>query len=259
MIKVCKSFIKSTCNKDYKISNSRQYKGFTLAEVLITLGIVGIIAAMTLPTLVQKNQEKQTVVKLKKIYSVLQQVQMNIISEYGTFDNLVTSNTSTGEKDENGSAVYDFTNTEYIKNLFAKQLKVIQNCKAGDNCLGKSVYYLKGTIQGTFSDPALILADGTKLFFGWTYKCSKNSLCLDIGVTLPGAKKDYYTLGMDVFYFSVYSNKIVPEGITAGKLNLSECRRNGSGRKCTSWVILNENMDYTRCDDLEWGKKTKCK
>lgn len=40
---------------------------FTLAEVLITLGIIGVVAAMTLPTLVQKHQEKVTIAKLKKV------------------------------------------------------------------------------------------------------------------------------------------------------------------------------------------------
>lgn len=40
-------------------------KGFTLAEVLITLGIIGIVAAMTLPILIQKHQEKVTVTKVK--------------------------------------------------------------------------------------------------------------------------------------------------------------------------------------------------
>ena len=39
---------------------------FTLAEVLITLGIIGIVAAMTIPTLLAKYQEKQTVTKLKQ-------------------------------------------------------------------------------------------------------------------------------------------------------------------------------------------------
>ena len=59
-------------------SNSAECAGknkwaFTLAEVLITLGIIGVVAAMTLPTLIQKYQEKVTVNKLKKMYSVLSQ------------------------------------------------------------------------------------------------------------------------------------------------------------------------------------------
>lgn len=35
-----------------------KFKGFTLAEVLITLGIIGVVAAMTLPALIQKQQKK---------------------------------------------------------------------------------------------------------------------------------------------------------------------------------------------------------
>ena len=46
---------------------------FTLAEVLITLGIIGIVAAMTIPTLMQKYYEKQTVTKLKETYSIISQ------------------------------------------------------------------------------------------------------------------------------------------------------------------------------------------
>ena len=34
-----------------------KYKGFTLAEVLTTLGIIGVVAAMTIPTLMAKIQE----------------------------------------------------------------------------------------------------------------------------------------------------------------------------------------------------------
>ena len=46
---------------------------FTLAEVLITLGIIGVVAAMTITTLLAKYQEKQTVTKLKQTYSILSQ------------------------------------------------------------------------------------------------------------------------------------------------------------------------------------------
>lgn len=45
---------------------------FTLAEVLITLGIIGIVAAMTLPSILQKRERLSTVVALKKFYSSFQ-------------------------------------------------------------------------------------------------------------------------------------------------------------------------------------------
>lgn len=47
-------------------------QAFTLAEVLITLGIVGIVAAMTIPALVNRTQGKELETSLKKSYSVLQ-------------------------------------------------------------------------------------------------------------------------------------------------------------------------------------------
>lgn len=46
-------------------------KAFTLAEVLITLGIIGVVAAMTLPALINGYQKKQMVTQLKKAYSNL--------------------------------------------------------------------------------------------------------------------------------------------------------------------------------------------
>lgn len=48
-------------------------KGFTLAEILITLGIIGVIAALTIPTLVANTQKTQTVTKLQKFYSNMSQ------------------------------------------------------------------------------------------------------------------------------------------------------------------------------------------
>ena len=45
---------------------------FTLAEVLITLGIIGIVAALTLPTMINNTQGKELQSQLLKAYSVLQ-------------------------------------------------------------------------------------------------------------------------------------------------------------------------------------------
>lgn len=57
--------------------------GFTLAEVLITLVIIGIIAAMTIPSLINKTNEQETVSALKKTYSSLSQAYQKIFAENG--------------------------------------------------------------------------------------------------------------------------------------------------------------------------------
>ena len=46
---------------------------FTLAEFLITLGIIGVVAALTLPSVIERHQKLETVTKLKKAYSTLSQ------------------------------------------------------------------------------------------------------------------------------------------------------------------------------------------
>lgn len=61
-------------------------KAFTLAEVLITLGIIGIVAAMTIPTLIAKYQKTQTVTILKESYSILQQAMRLSQEENGEVD-----------------------------------------------------------------------------------------------------------------------------------------------------------------------------
>lgn len=50
--------------------------GFTLAEVLITLGIIGVVMAMTLPILIQSHKERELSARLQKFYSVMNQAIM---------------------------------------------------------------------------------------------------------------------------------------------------------------------------------------
>lgn len=54
-----------------------------MAEVLITLGIIGIIAAMTLPALIGKYQKKVTVERLKVAYSKVNEIVSNSEMENG--------------------------------------------------------------------------------------------------------------------------------------------------------------------------------
>ena len=60
------------------------YKGFTLAEVLITLGIIGVVAAMTLPSLIQKQQKKAFLSQAKVVYSILNNAIEAAKVKYGT-------------------------------------------------------------------------------------------------------------------------------------------------------------------------------
>ena len=56
---------------------------FTLAEILITFGVIGIVAAMTLPALIQRNNNKITEARLKKFYSSINQAVTLAEAEYG--------------------------------------------------------------------------------------------------------------------------------------------------------------------------------
>ncbi len=58
-------------------------KGFTLAEVLITLGIIGIVAAMTIPAIIGKYKKIVTTTKLKKFYTTMQQAIQLTEKDYG--------------------------------------------------------------------------------------------------------------------------------------------------------------------------------
>src|SRR5574344_693563 len=51
------------------MEKSKKSLAFTLAEVLIVLGIIGIVAALTIPTLMANVQKQQYVTALKKFYS----------------------------------------------------------------------------------------------------------------------------------------------------------------------------------------------
>ena len=56
---------------------------FTLAEVLITLGVIGVVAALTLPIVINNYQKQETISKIKKVNSVLSNVALMAIAEHG--------------------------------------------------------------------------------------------------------------------------------------------------------------------------------
>ena len=77
-----------------KLSNMSKMSGFTLAEVLITLGIIGVVAAMTMPTLINSTQGAQYKAAFKKALSVLSQaVTLNVALDEWDFGELDADST----------------------------------------------------------------------------------------------------------------------------------------------------------------------
>lgn len=120
--------------------------GFTLAEVLITLGIIGVIAALTLPNLITQYQKNATVQGLKVAYSLLSQAVQKSISENGEIDN------------------WDYTlNTNAFNETYIlPYLKIAKKCDGGkciktDNFNG---YYELNGNKYTSISKSYVLANG---------------------------------------------------------------------------------------------------
>ena len=102
---------------------------FTLAEVLITLGIIGVVAAMTMPTLINSTQGAQYKTAYKKALSVMSQaVVMNIaLEDYDLSQTVAGTNATKGT-----DATTPPTGTQSLYNLFKNRMNVVKVASTGD-------------------------------------------------------------------------------------------------------------------------------
>lgn len=225
---------------------------FTLAEVLITLGIIGVVAAMTMPSLIQNYQEKATVTKLKKFYSLVSQAYVSILNDEGGSDTL-----QAGDDLE-------------MMEKFGKYLKYQKTCGRNKGCFPNVTYksvtgngYNKWEDDTTYRSRA-ILTDGTLIMFNLNaLRNNSDNFYAQIYVDINGFKGPNQ-LGRDFFYFYISPEKIVPGGAKVletifpdQKFDENCIQQNGYA--CAAWVIYNENMDYLHCKDLSWDGKHSCK
>lgn len=211
---------------------------FTLAEVLITLVIIGVIAAVTIPTVVNNTKKQEYVSKLKKTYSTLSQATAKIVAENGSAENWVTS-------------------TEGVYNLYKKHLSIAKDCGSSSGCLDQAseIKYLYGSQNPSYFSTydssngfRFLLSDGTQVRFtnGVSATCTynddgrSNDNCAFIMVDVNGAKKPNQ-LGRDIFWFVIKSGGLYPRGCEDGS---SRCRINNSGDDCACKVIRENAMNY---------------
>lgn len=84
-------------------------KAFTLAEVLITLGIIGIVAAMTLPSVIGHYRKKEIALRLKKFSSTFNNALHMAVAEYGD-----PSTWTFPSKQNDGEQITTFVNTYFF-------------------------------------------------------------------------------------------------------------------------------------------------
>ena len=210
-------------------------KGFTLAEVLITLGIIGVVAALTMPSLIANYQEKVLVNQAKRSYSII----MNAINRYNIDHESIGDNSVLMDASKSSlEVIEDFS--KYFNGV------VLCGKNSSDNCdLSYKIKYLEARNDGSGSNASthilgspMILNDGTVVAIwretttsgGCAYNFTSidtdsdgnyiknpdgsyqttdhtSTRCGRIMVDTNG-KKGPNRVGSDVFTFHIYSNKI---------------------------------------------------
>ncbi len=133
------------------------FKGFTLAEVLITLGILGIIAAITLPVITQKIDKLITVSKLKKSVATLNEIIRLSEKDNGEVWEWDFPGTANENYDRN------FIESEFFKKYFEPYIKIVGKCK-GENIQSAAypIYNIDWGVRSTIWS-WIILPDGTAI------------------------------------------------------------------------------------------------
>lgn len=219
--------------------------GFTLAEVLIVLGIIGVVAALTIPALITNYKAIQLHSRFKKSYSTLSQV-MKLAQE----DDVVFEEYS-----------YGSPNRLDLVNTFKKYLTGVVDCSLQKNkqlktCLmityGHKDDYKYGykslkstepdlTNQSLFDDGELLLQDGSLLFF------NADGAMVGVSVDINGILSPPNRWGYDLFTFQIVNGNLIPAGAQGAKYTdkntycslTSNNKMNGIG--CAAYA---NNLDY---------------
>lgn len=119
--------------------------GFTLAEVLITLGIIGVVAALTIPTLVNNYQKKVYVTKLQKAISVLNNGFKLMMANEGV--NYINQTELYSCRANMGLVGPNESERACIYSHLSKYFKIVDYTKTTDHSAAGEVYYPFGSIQ----------------------------------------------------------------------------------------------------------------
>jgi len=204
---------------------------FTLAEVLITLLIIGVVASLVIPALIANTQDAELHTAWKKVYADLDQVAKRIMMDNG------------------GTLIGAFPDASTMMNSFLLYLNYNKACYIGQaygNCWHRndgSTKYMYGAVVTTWDNSdAAILNNSTLLLFTVNDKnCSTEGWgnmvnCGRIVVDVNGFKKPNI-IGKDINAIWVVKNGIKPLGDKADKWSLQGCSNSVSGWGCAAQYL----------------------
>jgi prepilin-type N-terminal cleavage/methylation domain-containing protein len=202
-------------------------KGFTLAEILITLTIIGIVAAVTVPSLVNNTGDAQIATGVKNVYQILSEATEKL------------------EMDTEGNGM----NTNDLENSYSSVLKIMSS---GINIFPDSTYkaYKSSLILSSdvpkSTDKALILNNGAYIAFSGSSTCGTTSPGCNAWVDING-RKSPNMLGRDLVKFYIYkdpstgSYEINPSGVT-DSATCSNAGTISASTGCTSYYITGNTL-----------------
>ena len=188
--------------------------GFTLAEVLITLGIIGVVAAMTLPSVILNYQKNVTVTQLKKAYTTISQAFMMAQSDYGDMSGWDYVGFDLDSSEVSGT-LNNFANKYLIP-----YIQKVENCPSGTSGRTKCSYEIynrdgsvrRSAYQGSSNDYRFIMNDGMVVQLAYNNDGGTNDTgevhygsALFIHIDING-KKGPNMVGRDFFYLILDTN-----------------------------------------------------
>jgi prepilin-type N-terminal cleavage/methylation domain-containing protein len=208
--------------------------GFTLAEVLITLSIIGVVAALTIAPLMHNFEKMQNKIRFKKEFSTISQAVLMMVADNG------------GSLD--GKLGPDMDNT------FCRFLSCTKTCPYADGgakglgCWhpnGTSYYFNGHDVENDTTHGGAVLKDGTLMAWylhDWgTASCTDGSYgCGHLFIDVNGFKGPNI-MGRDIFTIQVNANKAVPDGAPDSHNYTWHCEGNWEGFGCAAKVLQNED------------------
>ena len=211
--------------------NNLRKVAFTLAEVLITLGIIGVVAALTLPSVIQKMEDQRFVSSLKKTYSILSQATNSVIAEHENPEYWWIED----DQEEPVKQIY-----EYYKPYF----NAMRMCPNTAGCWGYPTKYLNGNVywesfNRSWYQYTYTLVDGVSVLIDIYDASNVRLFGVDVDYPCPVFWVDLNSgnlpnqIGRDVFAFLITKKGLQPAGLN----DTTTCNKNGTGWSCTSRII----------------------